>query len=523
MHVAFLPALIVLAVSTPNQADSEWVALDGLGLTRARSQPSISALVPDGRHIFIEPRDPYELEPTSPLVPNETVTQLLEARAREAGQELSLLPGGPPLLASGSKAALDAARSTLGELSAAGSSLEFQVRFWIYEPAKENEVDIFKHDSNHLEFHMGTFQPGERIEFGERKVQPFLANYEIEVANDSGVASPAIGQIVTGRRLSLRAHRVEGGSKFFVQGILDLAELESLESFETDALDLGLLQQPTVGSLQIAFSALTSPDDLIRINVQGAPLVTRDFGVLIKLEELTQVKAQAVSSIELIDLSFLSESSPYLPTFKLGTDRYFQGAASNSLFPAIPARALTSLVSERRGAAGLYASSRTILVDKGYPENAAKLTGLIAGYEAGRLGEGRVEIEFGELKIDMPTTGFAPSRIAVGRERTSLRSYQAEIAPEIWMPSPDVERSFNGLVIDTVQIAGELRCNAIATRSSGEQVISRMDANLGQLQLRPRSQIEAAGTLRSGAETSILWPKLETRPGLSAHFSQPVN
>jgi len=519
MH-AILPLTLAL-LPAQGSATGEWTALPLPAITRDGAQANAMPLVANGQHIFLAPRDRSTHESRGALVPNEVVTMLLEARAHEAGHELTLLPGGPPLLASGTESALAAAHQTLGELRSAAAGLQFRVRYWIYEPMNTSEQDLLADTGTHMEFHEGTFLPGEPIEFGERSRQPFLANYDIDVAHDSGVAAPSIGEIVTGRRLSLTAHRIAGGKRLFVQGVLDLAELESLAVFETEAPDLGIVQQPTVASLQLAFSAEATPGQPVEISIAGAPLSIADFTVRLLFEDTAPMNEPSDSKLELLDLSFLSQSSPKLPLVELAADMYFRGAAAESAFPPIPTRALTSTASDRRGTSGLYACSSAILVDLNHAESADKLKALIAGYEAGRLQAGHIEIQHGALQVRLPSTSFAPTRLIVGRERTTIRGYSAEIAPETWMPVANVERSFDGLVFDASQATHELRCGAVATRSSAPKVIKRLDANLGQLQLQQRGQIEANRTLAAGAPPSELWRKSEEQPSLTVIFSTP--
>ncbi len=517
MNAAFSMTLVLLASPAPAVAQGDWTALPLPGSTEAHSQKTAPSIVAEGRHIYMSERDADAGETLMPLVPAETVTLLLEARAREAGQELALLPGMPPLLASGSSAALEAARVTLSELEAESEALAFDLQVCISAlgVAKAGMSDSCE-GPHVFANHSGRFRPGELIEFGERETRPFLAGYRVDVAADSGVAAPIVGEVVTGQLIRLSAHRVSGGSKFFVQGVLDFSELAGLELFETDAPDLGSVQQPLVDSCQLAFSALASSGVPIVIELENTPLKNAHFKVVLRFDN----RSASESTLDLVDLSFLAQASPRLPLFELGSDRFFRGVASESTFAAIPTRALTSLASERRGNAGLYASSRALLIDEGHAESAAKIRQLIAGYEGGRLSTGQIEVRHGALLARLPSTSFAPTRLVVGRERTELVGYRAEIAPEIWMPVPNVQRLFNGLVLDARQTASELHAAAVSVRSGDAQVVSRFESNLGRIQLRPRAQIESQRVLKPSAEKQVLWRESEDVTELSVIFSK---
>jgi hypothetical protein len=97
-------------------------------------------------------------------------------------------------------------------------------------------------------------------------------SFDVEVAADSGIAAPVLGTAAHGRTLHLRASRIEGGRRIHLAGLLDLADLASLERFDPETPDLGTLQEPRIDFVQVAFAGVVDSGGTLEVEIAGAPL-----------------------------------------------------------------------------------------------------------------------------------------------------------------------------------------------------------------------------------------------------------
>ncbi len=68
-----------------------------------------------------------------------------------------------------------------------------------------------------------------------------------------------------------------------------------------------------------------------------------------------------------------------------------------------------------------------------------------------------------------------------------LVGYRVEIAPQTWMPAPDVQKTFDGLALDAQVFPGGTECSSWIAKSEPTTVVARKDAQLGKLQVLSRS------------------------------------
>ncbi|MEO2092595.1 MAG: hypothetical protein ABGY71_00905, partial [bacterium] len=99
------------------------------------------------------------------------------------------------------------------------------------------------------------------------------------------------------------------------------------------------------------------------------------------------------------------------------------------------------------------------------------------------------------------------------RERTFVTGYEAELAPNTWMPAPTVERVFDGLAWQGRRTGTSFQASAWISSSDPAEVRSRREANLGSLQLLQRRVRSNAGEV-PGAERSAFLPGTADASGL---------
>jgi hypothetical protein len=111
--------------------------------------------------------------------------------------------------------------------------------------------------------------------------------------------------------------------------------------------------------------------------------------------------------------------------------------------------------------------------------------------ESARLYTARVELTAGDLQVSLPVAVGVPARVLVGRERTFLVGYEAELAPDISMPYPIVERWFEGLAWQGMLSSRQLQAEVRTTHTESVEIAQRSATVLGDLQL-PRRSVRAA-------------------------------
>ncbi|MEM7519184.1 MAG: hypothetical protein AAF368_19940, partial [Planctomycetota bacterium] len=308
-----------------------------------------------------------------------------------------------------------------------------------------------------------TVKSGEEAFFGSRERLPFLSTFDVEVSADAGAADPVTGHVYLGETLHLRARRVRGGSAVYLNGVLDLAELLANEEFDPDNLDLGKLQQPLVASALVQFSDVVEAGEVSFVTLRGLPLTVPDWTLQIRATTTPEPAPSESSGEEpegwaLLDLAFLSAESGELPPSAYAEEWEGGAEALPRSFPAWNANALQGLLDsaapgalrpqEGRGVP-VVAGNRLLLLDRRSPAWRAAFD-LAAAAEQTRTKTGRLEVTIGEdrIQFDAPLATNDPLRLQCGTERTYLTDFTVEIAPETWMPVPEVSTHFEGVHLD---------------------------------------------------------------------------
>jgi hypothetical protein len=301
--------------------------------------------------------------------------------------------------------------------------------------------------------------------------------------------------------------------------LIDWSELLGSDTFDLDAPDLGVVQQPHVATAQVAFSALARPGEAVALRITNPLHEEARLGLSLRLDDLDALdvggERPTTESLRLRDLRFLGMSSPTLPRMELGADLQFQSAGLEPVFRGVGARALTA---QKQRPSSTYTSTHALLeLDPSGERD--ELGELIEAYESARLRSGTLQLECGGFEFVVPTTAFCPTRVSVGTRAPRVVDYSSQIATEAWIPMPRVEILFEGLVVDAEHVGSELHCGALEVTSSTPREVDRYDAGLGRLQLVDRTLRRGHGSLKRGSEQRQLWPAAEAGPALFAKFS----
>jgi hypothetical protein len=512
-----LPLVALLLQSSaqkPEPAIGEnrgWSALPTPLLAEPRSSEVLPSTLPNGLHL-LHPREasPTAGQPPAPRVPISVLQRILEdAPPGGRAGRIELFKSSGSLLARGDPAALDAARQRIAELDRAAEALAIDL-----------EMDLAGSGGGaaaapeHLS-EKRRVASGDETFFGERRTTGFVMSFDVEVAADSGIASPVIGSAVQGKTLHLRAVRVDGGKRVYLQGILDLSELASLDRFDPETPDLGVIQEPAVDYVQIAFAGVVDSGGVMRIDVSGTPLARPDWKLSVRAAARPDAAGAKDAALDVIDLAFLASDPGSLPPASPGAEldrQVLLSPPSRSPTP-IPAAAIAAALdahgsSESSGGRGsAWWSDDLLILRQSDAAARAEARSLVAAGEAARLVSCRIEARQGAFTASFPACAGAPARLLAGRERTALVGYKVEIAPQTWMGAPDVQRTFDGLALEARVVPGAAECSLWTSKSAPAVVASRADSQLGRLQVLSRSLRTQRARIQAGASESDAPPR----------------
>lgn len=500
------PLPLVASLAFALQAPTEtWVRLRLPGLCTAapalRDPPPLEL----GMHLMLPGEELASVEPEATQLHVATLLGWLEDDAARRKLAVRFGSSAPPLLVRGSPEALASVRSILAELDAIDAARAIELRAWFLEGAAD--VVGSRVDRATLERLVGARAPwatrsvrsGASAMLGVRARQSYLASYAVEVATDSGVADPEFGTIVTGRTLHVRAFKSSGGG-VHVEGLLDLAELGALDTFATGTPDLGSLQVPRVDVLQVAFAGSVAQGDALAVVIRGAPLASRDLTLLVqaRVAPAQVVPARAAttpaddgaagSTLRGIDLAWLASSAYELPLPLPGHACELGRALEPTVLREGLSAASVAQIADDLGRSGSRAARSPALWTPAWfiapaDESAtwSELTGLVAAGENPALEPFEFVLAHGDLRVVAPAAPGSTLRVLAGRERTLLVDYGVQVAQQSWMPSPNVEHVFDGLLFQGALAGDALVCDAWIAGSTNERDLERKESGIGRV------------------------------------------
>jgi hypothetical protein len=328
-----------------------------------------------------------------------------------------------------------------------------------------------------------------------------------------------IGQALTGEQLFVSAHRIDGGRAVQIFGLLDLAELERIEEFDPGTPDLGSTEQPVIDLAQICFSGRVVPGESLRVALQGSGVGGGDWTLFLRATTSADPTEAPGIGWRALDLSLLASDPLELVAMNAGTAltrhaRLSELASQHSSTP--PSGVLALLGRDRRRdieRPPVQWTDRLLLVHSDDAERHRELSSLISQLESVRTETTHCRLVQGELVVDFPVASGQPARVLVGSERTVLIDYDAEIAPNTWMPSPRSESMFDGLAWQARLQGADLIGECFRSETSEIRLRQRGQASLGSVQLPDRRHASGRGRLSAGGQSAWL-PEGPGRPAL---------
>src|SRR5258705_8563511 len=322
-----------------------WTALPTPSLCQARPADAIPAPLASGSHL-LHPNDAAgaHVAAANARLSMATLQKILEdAGAGGRGPRLEFFKSASSLLVRGEPAALDAARARIAELDRAAEAL-----------AVDLEVDLAGSSGGAAaagpdrSTEKRRVLSGEDSFFGESRTTGFVMGFSVEVAADSGIAAPVLGTATYGRTLHLRATRVDGGRRIHLQGLLDLSELTSLDRFDPETPDLGVLQQPALDFVQVAFAGVVDSGGTLEVRVAGSGLSRPDWRLALKAVARPDDVA-GNGTLDVLDLACIARDPLQLQIALPGAelDRVAQFSAPARGPVAIPPAAIAAALDSR--------------------------------------------------------------------------------------------------------------------------------------------------------------------------------
>jgi len=510
-----LALLLNLLLLQQAQASASWTALQ----TPSLCQPGVAGAVPpplaNGGHLLRASEDPPDRTPPQlgrlPLATFQKIlddTSVVEGE-RGSSTRLEFFKSSASLLARGELGALEAARRRIAELDRAAEALAIDVEVDLSGTAPPQRGSPAKPEEGTSATPVHWTEKrrvlsGDEAFFGERKTTGFVMSFDVEVAADSGIASPVLGTAVHGQTLHLHAARVDQGRRVLLRGLLDLSELTALDRFDPETPDLGVLQQPALDFVQIAFAGVVDSGGTLEVRVSGAPLSRPDWKLALKaIARAEEDPATKHGFLEVLDLSAIATEPAPLPAALpgAGLERILDFVPSARGPVAIPPSAIAAALDAPASGSGRLAAwwgSDLLVLRRGDAEARAEALALVAAGEAHRIAELRIEARHGRFSASFPACAGSPARLLAGRERTTLSGYRVEIAPQTWMAAPEVQRVFDGLAMDALVFPGSAECSLWVSKSAPATVVPRADAQIGKVQALSRGFRTERVRIRSG-------------------------
>lgn len=499
------PIGLLLFVAFPGPAE-DWSALP---LPSLCAPPALHAHAPalwDGAHIRpFTPGTGNAQAGAGPRLPLATLTRMLEEDSRAHGDALEFFRGTPLLLARGSAAALARARALLADLERQSRALEIEL---VVHLRRSGGAGAPADGAGAGELALEETQrvvSGEEACFGARTSESFVESFEVEVAADSGVSRPELSLCLSGTTLHVWAARLGEGNSIFLGGLFDQSTLAERGGFDPDSRDLGKLEQPRLEVLQNAFAGVVESGKSLELELQskaGAPRWT----LSVEARANAATKPELADGWQLLDLAFLAHDARALPRLGPGAlfGSEFQWNEEAPAGTALPASAVAASLDEGRSSSGSLSSSRLppplywtdalLILPRGDAALLERARGLVRGAESLRSRTSRVELAQGGLVARFPVVSGFAARLLAGSERPYVVGYSTELAPQTWMPVPEVATAFDGLCVWLAAQDELASAAAWSTHSSPAREISSEDARLGRLQALSR-QLASQSTL----------------------------
>lgn len=448
---------------------TDW-ALVPLHALNEEPQPQAAAL--DGQHLIApDAVDSPAGASLGPELPMRLAEDLAMEAATAAGGNVQLLDGS--LLVRGPAPSHAAARGALEDLEGALSELRFDVSV---------RLTVAGSDSPPLIDGSRVVRAGGVGVFGQQERHSYVHGYRIEVAQDAVIGAPRVGHALVGDLVHLWASTsidADGQRQLFVQGLLDVSRLISIETFDTELLALGQVEQPVLDATQVMFAGLVPETGPLRLMVSGP---TEDTAQLVLEVSATALRAGAANE-GVVDLA------RGLWRSRLRSPHVFAPDGPPALPPGETPAGLAQLEARQfpdRGAQPPRSTECLLIAPADSPERARRLRRLREALDP-LSAPAEIRVSWDEFTATVPTVAGALVRVGRTRETTMVVGYEPQLANEAALCQPVIERVVTGTLVEAVVRGDQVVGHGIRLGLSGTREHAPGNGDSGRLQLPVRS------------------------------------
>ncbi len=478
-------------------AAPDWTLLAFPRGARDTATAPTEPLLADAAHldVFGSTRSPDD-EAVEPPISGALFQQMLEETLRQRGLKLEMRPQSGLLLARGEAAAIEVARGLAADLDRQTAAFDIDIEVTLRGAGAAGGPPVETTWRRRV-------PAGTDVFFGSRATRPFVAGFEIQVAQDAGQAEPHLGNAAFGTGVHLRATRLGGGARVFVDGVFDSAVIASVDTFDPDTPDLGVFEQPHIELVQVAFAGTIASGATLDVRLADAGPARGETFLSVRATARKDAAGTGDGWV-LVDMSGTSFAprplEPVEPGLALrGSARAYEPQSALLTPPTLASMLDADRSSDGRGGRSLVYWSRSMLaLPRSETARIQAARALVGVAEDAGSATRRVELVCDSLRASFPVAANRPARLVVGTERVYLTDYGLEVAPQIWMPSPHVERAFDGIAARVFVDAETVLLDAWRSTTPEVEVLDHDAAQMGKLQLPQRSRVAGSARTATG-------------------------
>lgn len=464
------------ASPSPQAQETDWIIVPLPALEESPRQPGASL---DGLHLFEPDRKLPFSRDLGPELPPRLAEDLTVGAATAAGARVQLLDGS--LLVRGSSEAQAAARRALEALDEALSQLRFDVNVRLMAAGADGVATDLINGRRQV-------RSGSVAVFGQREQHAFVHGYRIEVASEAAIGAPEIGTALVGDVLHLWAStRIDerGERQLFVQGFLDVSRITSVDTFDTEIIALGKVEQPALESTQIMFAGLVPSSGPLRLTASGPTEAT----ARLTLEVAASPLRPGAANRAVVDLARGLWRAQNRSAHALAPDGppVLRPGETPAGLAQLDARQFPS-----RGSKPPRSTEALLFAPADSPVSASRMRRLSEALDP-LSGPAEVSLAWGNFTSSIPTVEGALVRVGRTRETTMVVGYEPQIATDAALCRPVIEHVMTGTVIEAVLHGGRLvgrgyRQSVTSERVHAPEFYEPGTPSSGRLELPVRSR-----------------------------------
>ncbi|MEM9383012.1 MAG: hypothetical protein AAGB93_23890 [Planctomycetota bacterium] len=474
--------------AAPAPQDDGWVVLPlpaDLGDAGSAGMPALL----DGRHLYLED-GPREAEVTlGPLIPARAAEEIVWRAIQGAEQTSATVDSlGKSLLIRGPLEAREAGAAALAELGADLEALQFEVRARLERSsATDNQREAVFDEARRV-------RSGASASFGARSTRSFLADFDVEVANEMAIADPVVGSVLEGETLHLWVSSFldeTGARRPFVQGLFDIAHVTASSTFDPDVFELGPITQPRVASVQVVFAGPLDARGQLSVDLSGLAGDWTDRLLTIRVAP----SEATTDAARIVDLGRgLWRGRLTRPHALFGEERGLQITAGPT--PSSLSQLFFATGGRSQGPRPVLGEA-IVVFDAPAVASASRMRGLAEGLDPREPTAG-VSVQLDGVRAVFRASEGALLRVASVVETTYVADYDPQVASVAALSDPISRIATSGVVVEATLQDGVLVGRGMRSATEIEAVRAVSPADIGRIQLPVRTETRFPLRVRAG-------------------------